>query len=164
MNMARKAAEAKLGIWHGHDQRDQDLVRLSASRFYEILTESSDEELDYTAEMTRRAFWLADEAEKYQGEDEELEEHFYSCVENLLEEAFESVGLPTEMASDRINWWRSYRHGDDLREDVRNDLNYIMDDVESDNVDNFIIAAAEHNSDPNKSLENLEELYTEVIN
>ena len=108
---ASEAAQARTEIWKYHDEEDREGCAEAGSKLLEELSDESSEE--FNGEYIRRAFWLADEAEKYQREgDEELEDYFYKKAGELLEAAWRSAGLPTEQLEHRIGWWKAYRHGD----------------------------------------------------
>ena len=164
VNKARSAAEAKVGIWKAHDERDADILRQKASDFFDIVTEADSEEVDYAGEMVRRAFWLADEGEKYQDENRDLENHFYDSAENCLREAFETVGLDGDIARHRRDWWQGYRHGEIRDDSIEKDLRLKVEEYSKSDLENFKKAAYAHDENNwEKAFELLEPVYQKVV-
>ncbi|AOV95314.1 hypothetical protein AQV86_05350 [Nanohaloarchaea archaeon SG9] len=145
--------------------RDADMLRQKASDFFDIVTEADSEEVDYAGEMVRRAFWLADEGEKYQDENRDLENHFYDSAENFLREAFETVGLDGDIARHRRDWWQGYRHGEIRDSSIEKDLEEILGEkYEPRDLNNFKKAAYAHDENNwEKAFELLEPVYQKVV-
>ena len=84
-----------------------------AYSLFSALTESSDEELHLAGQMVKDAFWHADEAERYQGEDVNSEEQEYRRATRLLKEARDTVEMDCEVMEYRgYGWWKNYRRGE----------------------------------------------------
>jgi len=119
MNLEREAAINLRKIWQSHDERNEAEGWLAASELYKILGANS-EQASYSGFLTIQAFFLADEAEKYQGKNARMEDLFYNKAKNLLVLARRSCNLEEESPTYTVQWWKAYRHKD--REKVLNNL------------------------------------------
>lgn len=88
-----QAAEGRRRTFQGHDYREKSeeygeaLCEYGAFQLFDALSDALREEKLTAAEMVKDAFWLADEAEKHQDVDTELEDKYYARAERLLKEA-----------------------------------------------------------------------------
>lgn len=148
MSEGLEAAKAKVGIWRAHDNRDEDELRSMTADFFGVITDSRRDELEYAGEMMRRAFWLADEGEKYQGEDAIIENHFYECAQRCLEEVFGTVGLEESIAEYRRDWWQGYRHGEIREKSIEKDLELVLgNNYENRDTERLLKASEAHDGD-----------------
>jgi len=119
MSLERKAAISLRKIWQAHDERNEAEGWLAASELYKILG-ANPEEASYAGFLTIQAFFLADEAERYQGKNSEMENLFYNKAKELLIQARRVCNLETESPTYTVQWWKAYRHKD--KEGILNGL------------------------------------------
>ena len=109
MTLERQAATSLRNIWQAHDERDEVNGWLAATNLYKILG-TKPGQASFAGFLTIQAFFLADEAERYQGKNEETEDFFYNRAKSLLTKAREVCGLETESPYHTVKWWKAYRH------------------------------------------------------
>jgi hypothetical protein len=113
MKSTTDAAHYLRMIWQGHDEQSKEMCESGAFGLYDILAPSA---LGFNkaqaAELVMKAFWLADEAESWQGRSLTEENQLYSQAGSNLKKSRELVGLETKSVGFTIDWWRSYRHKD----------------------------------------------------
>ncbi|MCW1301346.1 MAG: hypothetical protein QW507_00910 [Candidatus Nanoarchaeia archaeon] len=112
MNLERKAAISLRKLWQAHDERDEGEGWTAAAELYSILGANS-EQAARAGFLTFEAYLLADEAERWQDKDEEMEDFFYHKAMVLLQEARRTCNLETDSPAHTIRWWKAYRHGDE---------------------------------------------------
>lgn len=110
MEDSKLAAKGRRIIWQGHDKQDKELCERGAYQLYDALTNADEGSKQKAAKLVRKAFWLADEAEEYQGENPEKEEERYKEAGEKLKRFRELVGLNKESVRYTMNWWKAYRH------------------------------------------------------
>lgn len=115
MYAERQAAVGRRKTWQGHDERDKALCTEGAYELFDALTDADEEDLTAAGDLVQQAFWLADEAEGYQGDDPDREAWKYHEATTRLERARQRVGLRTEPMWHRgKGWWKAYRRDNKL--------------------------------------------------
>ncbi len=112
IRLKREAAVNLRKIWQAHDERNEAEGWLAASELYKILGANS-EQASYAGLLTIHAFFLADEAERYQNKNSEMENLFYNKAKELLIKARKICKLEEESPDYTIQWWKAYRHKDE---------------------------------------------------
>ncbi|MDY6769003.1 MAG: hypothetical protein SVW02_02760 [Candidatus Nanohaloarchaea archaeon] len=116
MTLEERAAVGRRKTWQGHDQEDADLCAEGAYDLFDALTDADEQSLETAAEFVQEAFWLADEAEQYQGDKPKLENQKYREATSRLKSAREVVGLAVRPMEYRGNgWWKHYRRANKIR-------------------------------------------------
>jgi len=111
MSLEREAAINLRKIWEAHDERNEAEGWLAATKLYKILGGKSGQ-ASFSGFLTIQAFFLADEAERYQNRNSEMENFFYNKAKELLIKAREIIGLETKSPIYTVQWWKAYRHKD----------------------------------------------------
>lgn len=111
MGIEREAAINLRKIWQAHDERNETEGWSAATELYKILGAKPDQ-ASYAGFLTIRAFFLADDAERYQGKSTEMEDFFYDIAKEFLIKAREICGLETKSPIYTVQWWKAYRHKD----------------------------------------------------
>ncbi len=111
MSKERQAAISLRKLWQAHDERDEVKGWTVARRLYEILGAKS-EQASYAGFLTIHAFFLSDDAERYQGRNSKMENMFYNKARDLLIKARKAAGLEAKSPVYTVRWWKAHRHED----------------------------------------------------
>lgn len=167
MDQKTRAARGRRKTWQGHDERDSEMVVEGARTLYSALT-GEDEISRAAGQMVKDAFWMADEAEKYQGTDAEREEVFYGRATRLLKEARDMAGLDWSPMEHRGNgWWKAYRRREEekLEEQIREEHQADLGSgAEYEEATGYLLAASEkHAEDDWQGVQDKLENYYDIV-
>jgi hypothetical protein len=107
---AKEAAHYLTQIWRAHDEKNEKTCMGGAFGLYGILTDASSMLKSRAAEKLMQAYWMSDEAEKFQLSDPEKEDECYNDACRLIETSRALVGLEMKSAQFTVKWWKAYRH------------------------------------------------------